>query len=77
MITKKELEQAVYNFAVSLEKIKKDRKLSYTQLADIMQIERANVIRIIVQKNVNVSLKTIVSTCKNLGIKVSEVIDLK
>jgi len=61
---------------VALEKIKKDRKLSYTQLADLMQIERANVIRIIVDKDVNVSLTTIVCTCKNLGIKVSDLIDL-
>ncbi len=77
MLTKKELNQAIYDFATALEKIKKDRKLSYTDLADIMQIERANVIRIIVDKNVNVSLTTIVSTCNNLGIKVSDLINIK
>lgn len=77
MLTKKELDQAVSSFATALEKIKKERKLSYTDLADIMQIERANVIRILVDKDVNVSLTTVVATCKNLGIKVSELIDLK
>jgi DNA-binding Xre family transcriptional regulator len=76
MITKKELSQAVYRFAEALEKIKKERELSYAELAEILQIERANVIRIIVDKDVNVSLTTIVCASKNLGVKVSDLIDI-
>jgi DNA-binding Xre family transcriptional regulator len=76
MLTKREIGQAVHNFATAIEKIKKDRKLSYADLAEVMQIERANVIRIIVDKDVNVSLTTIICTCRNLGIKVGDLIEL-